>query len=324
VVAPFSIVSGAIYSLAANQSQTVTVRYNPTVAGSNSQTVIFIGGGGATATVSGLATLTNANLAPTVSPINQNAADVDPIAPGLQVFEGTTVQYSGSASDPDGDPLTWQWIYTVNGGPEVVLQSGAGTVAPASFSYGIGTAGSTYLWKLRVNDGQATSESQLAVGVKAVPVVVGSLSFEAESGILTAPFVSAGGSISQSTTTDLASGGRAVYSFNLTNAGNYVIQALVNAPSLTENSFYLNIDAEPQDPAMAWDVLPPTVGFENRLVSWRGTGTADANQFVPMIFNLAVGTHQLIIRGREANTQLDRFTIFKLPSPPPNLRVSSN
>jgi len=53
----------------------------------------------------------------------------------LQVLEGTVVQYSGSASDPNGDPLTWQWLYTVDGGAEVVFQSGNGAVPAISFTY---------------------------------------------------------------------------------------------------------------------------------------------------------------------------------------------
>jgi hypothetical protein len=55
VSSPFAVVSGASYSLGSNQSQTVTVRYNPAAAGSHIQLVTFTGGGGATATVSGAA-----------------------------------------------------------------------------------------------------------------------------------------------------------------------------------------------------------------------------------------------------------------------------
>jgi hypothetical protein len=321
VAAPFSIISGASYSLSANQSQAVTVRYSPTIAGSNSQTITFTGGGGATALVSGIATITNGNLSPVVSSITQNATDVDPNVSGVQIFEGTVVQYSGSATDSNGDALTWQWRYSVNGGTEIVYQSGSGSVAPASFSYGAGTASNTYVWKLRVSDGLAASESQTTVGVTVPPAVGGGLGFEGESGGISAPFVIANGAVSQSTTTDLAGGGRATYSFTVTNAGVYFIQAYVDAPSLTANSLYVNIDAEPVDPNMAWDILPPTVGYENRLVSWRGNGTADANEFVPKMFTLGLGTHQLIIRGREANTRLDRFAILKVPSPPQNLRI---
>ncbi len=321
VAAPFAIISGANYSLGASQSQSVTVRYSPVVVGNNAATATFTGGNGMTASVTGTAATISANSPPTVSTIGQNAVDVDTTLPGFQIFEGTVVQYSGSASDANGDPLTWQWIYTVNGGAEVVFLSGTGTVTPASFSYGSGTAGRTYVWKLRVTDGVLTSETQLTVGVKAPASVGGNLNLEAESGVLSAPFVIANGVVSQAITTDLAGGGRAVYTFTVTNAGTYVIQAFVNAPSLTQNSFYVNIDAEPQDPAMAWDILPPSTGFENRLVSWRGSGTADANEFVPKIFNLGLGTHQLIVRGREANVELDRFAILRVIMPPQDLRI---
>jgi hypothetical protein len=121
--------------------------------------------------------------------------------------------------------------------------------------------------------------------------------------------------------TGATNGGRAVYDFTITNAGNYIIQATLNAPSLTENSFYLNIDSEPQDPFMSWDILPPTSGIEQRVVTWRGNGTADANQIVPKTFSLSAGNHQLIIRGREANTRLYRFSLSKLPFAPKNLRI---
>src|SRR5439155_8085459 len=112
--APYSIVSGGNYSLPAGQSQAVTVRFSPWAVGTNSQNVIFTGGGGAVVPVIGVAT--NANFTPVVSPITQNAADVDVATAGIQVYQSTLVQYSGSASDPNGDPISWQWIYTVNGG----------------------------------------------------------------------------------------------------------------------------------------------------------------------------------------------------------------
>lgn len=255
---------------------------------------------------------------PTVSPITQNGADIDPSASGLQIFAGSVVQYSGSASDPGSLPLTWQWIYTVNGGSEIVLQRGTGTVASASFNYTSSTAGNTYVWKLRVSNGYATSESDLTVGVEALPA--GNV-IQATSGTINSPFVATNGYIYQSVqTTTPTSGGSAYYEFTITNAGNYVIQALVSAPNDAANSLYLNIDAEPQDPTMIWDI-PLTSGFEERVVSWRGNGTDASNQFVPKIFNLNQGTHQLIIRGREANVELENFSILQIPSPPPNLRI---
>jgi hypothetical protein len=261
------------------------------------------------------------NLPPTVSAISINASDVDPNVAGTQVYEGTTVQYSGSASDPNGNPITWQWIYTVNGGPQNVFQSGSGNVTPVSYTYATGTAGQTYVWTLLVSDGALTSQSQFTLSVEATPPPAQGLTFQASAGVISAPFTLANGSISQSVQTTVpTNGGRAAFNFTITNAGYYVIQALVNAPDTSANSFYVNIDAEPQDPVMIWDIVM-TSGFEQRLVSWRGNGTDTANQFVPKVFNLAQGAHQVIFRGREANAQLQSFSILQLPAPPQNLRV---
>jgi len=55
VATPFSILSGGSYSLTANQSQAVVVRYSTTAAGSNSMNVSFTDGGGAMVSVSGSA-----------------------------------------------------------------------------------------------------------------------------------------------------------------------------------------------------------------------------------------------------------------------------
>jgi uncharacterized repeat protein (TIGR03803 family) len=56
VAAPFSITSGATYSLAAGASQIVTLKFSPTAVQSSSQTVTFTGGAGATATATGTGT----------------------------------------------------------------------------------------------------------------------------------------------------------------------------------------------------------------------------------------------------------------------------
>ena len=54
VTAPFCIVGTSTYDLGANQSQTLSVRYVPVTASTNSQTVTFSGGGGAAAKVTGV------------------------------------------------------------------------------------------------------------------------------------------------------------------------------------------------------------------------------------------------------------------------------
>jgi hypothetical protein len=115
---------------------------------------------------------------------------------------------------------------------------------------------------------------------------------------LSGPFVLKDGAISQSTTTDLAGGGRAVFTVQVAVAGNYLVQGVVDAPDENSNSFFLNIDAEPQD-TMIWD-LEMTSGFEERTSNWRGSGDSESNgEFVPKAFQLTAGEHKVIIGGRE-------------------------
>jgi len=78
---------------------------------------------------------------------------------------------------------------------------------------------------------------------------------------------------------------------------------------------FLNIDAQPTDPTMIWDI-PLTTGFTSKTVSWRGNGVVSSTspsgltaQFAPKVFNLSAGVHRLIIRGRESNTLLGTITI---------------
>ena len=104
----------------------------------------------------------------------------------------------------------------------------------------------------------------------------------------------------------------------------------VNAPSDAANSLYLNIDAEPTDPTSIWDI-PVTTGFTNMTASWRGSGTSSNSQYVPIVFELGAGMHQLIIVGREPWVELGQITIAPYsvspvatpPSPPSNLRIAA-
>jgi len=156
-------------------------------------------------------------------------------------------------------------------------------------------------------------------------VVLPGLSFESTSGSITAPFaVNADQTISQSVvTTDPATGGRAMYTFNITSAGDYSVSANVNAPNGEADSVFVNIDAEPNSTGMIWDI-PQYSGITNRMATWRATGGV-----TPQVWSLGTGTHQLIVRGREADMKLGRITISPSgqvtpPAPATNLRVISS
>ena len=151
------------------------------------------------------------------------------------------------------------------------------------------------------------------------PAPAPDLTLAADSGTISGPFVASNGTLYQSVGTTLANAGRAVYTFNLANAGNYLVSAMVRAPSEGQNSLYLNIDAEPTDPLMIWDI-PTCATLSSRTVSWRGNGNGNpaSSQYSPKVFTLSAGTHQLIIRGREVDTRLGTITIVAAP---PRLQI---
>ncbi len=140
------------------------------------------------------------------------------------------------------------------------------------------------------------------------------LTFHATSGTITLPLLVVGGTVLQNVLTDLLGGGSATYNFNITKAGYYCVSAMVNAPSTSQNSFFVNIDAQPTNPLMIWDI-PVTSGFANQVVSWRGNGNGNAAQaqYPRKAFYLAAGSHQLIIRGMDANVALQSISIFAAP-----------
>jgi hypothetical protein len=235
-------------------------------------------------------------------------------AVGSQVTPNSTVNVR---STPAGTLLGTQpvgVIGTVTAGPAFALLSGQ----------------NVWWWNINFTAGVSgwVGEDSLNAYTNAPspPPLMPSLSFEAEAGQITFPFAILGGGVSQTTNTPNPSmGGAARYRFRITQPGDYIIKATVNAPDVNSDSFFINIDGEPTDPTMIWDIIVPTIGVQERVVSWRGNGTFGTPQFNPKIFSLTSSEHTLTIRGREPNTLIDRITIEAVvprPSPPLGLRVA--
>lgn len=147
-----------------------------------------------------------------------------------------------------------------------------------------------------------------------------SITFEAEAGAISGPFTVVDGALVQpSPVEDPSQGGRASFVFDITAPGEYGVTAVVSAPNDDADSLFVNIDAEP-DASMIWD-LPLTNGFEERTAGWRGNGTPETSQFPSKVWSLGVGTHELVLRGREANALIDRVAIVPInvaePTPVP-------
>lgn len=309
VAAPFSIVSGSPYNLAAGQSQVITVRYTPTVAGTNVQTMALTGGNGASCQLTG-----SSSAVPAIG-LTPSSVSFGAIAVGSSADRTISVQNTGGGTLSGSASVTVPFSI-VSGSPYSLA---AGQSQVVTVRYSPTTAGTNTQVATFTGGNGATAQ---VTGSAASPAATNlNLNFAATSGTITSPFTSSSGYISQPSETILTAGGQAVYNFRITNAGSYEIQAVVNAASLAANSIWVNIDSQPQDPSMIWDI-PITTGFQANLVGWRGTGTFDKNQYVPKVFNLSAGLHQLIVVGREANVQLQSFKIVKVPSPPHNLRVT--
>jgi hypothetical protein len=182
------------------------------------------------------------------------------------------------------------------------------TITPAAARTGTATI------TLAASDGALTRSTNFLVTINALPPGNG-LTIASTVGSISAPFVVGVGTISQPAYSSLTGGGKAVYSFSVPTAGDYTVTALVSAPTTGENSFFVNIDGEPTDPLMIWDV-PISNDMTAQTVSWRGDGGVNPNtasgmnaSFAPKVFTLSAGEHQLIVRGREANVQLGTITL---------------
>lgn len=172
------------------------------------------------------------------------------------------------------------------------------------------TPGVTYYFAVTAYDGdynESPFSDEVSYKVPSPPPPV-AVTFAADSGTIASPFVVGDGFVWQPNASGLANGGSAVYTFTVSNGGNYVVSALIEATKADYSSFFVNIDTAPADPSMIWDI-PPTSGLVSRTVSWRGAGSASAPQFAPKVFALSAGEHRLIVRGRGANTKLGTLTI---------------
>ncbi len=138
--------------------------------------------------------------------------------------------------------------------------------------------------------------------------------FEAENGMIdpVRPFEQLSGTIYQANEASVTTGGKVTYQINIPEDGTYIVKTMVKAETDGYNSFYANFDADPIDPNMIWDVQPKTVGIQERTISWRGNGSDLVNEYIPQIFTLRAGVHNLNFIGREAKTYLDKIGVFKI------------
>jgi len=118
------------------------------------------------------------------------------------------------------------------------------------------------------------------------------------------------------TYTSTANQGSASFTFNITSAGKYRMEAriLANSPDTAgANSWYVGLDSESAqgNDIYTYDTLEATT-FTWDNVSLRGpSGNVTWSQYDPMVWDLSAGLHTFTFYGRESNTWLDQIILRK-------------
>jgi subtilisin family serine protease len=149
--APFSILSGGAYSLAAGQTQTVTVRFRPTAAAAFAGTVAFTGGGGATRAVHGVGLGAGAPCA-TAAGWQLKLGKLDQAGVNTLVLRGSFVLAPAefAAFDPSADGLQFA-LSGGDGGRIDLIYSGAAYDPVARKGWKVNASRSTFTF----SDGNA-------------------------------------------------------------------------------------------------------------------------------------------------------------------------
>jgi hypothetical protein len=108
------------------------------------------------------------------------------------------------------------------------------------------------------------------------------------------------------------SNGYAVYTFQVTSAGNYVVWGRVVAPNGQDDSFYASMDGGADS---TWDIT--------RSTNWVWDKVNHRDGADPVVYNLATGKHTLLIKQREDGAKLDCVVVTKNASSAPNTSVFS-
>ena len=236
-------------------------------------------------------------------------------SPGNQSHEeNETVGLNISATDPDGDPLSFS-ASGLPSGLSINAQTGliSGTVADG--------AEGNYVVTITVSAGGQSSQISFDWIVLPEPVSCGGLAQEAEAAELFGDFAlisDAGASGGKAIEVPTSAPGygfyrgineahRAEYCVTVETAGVYRISTEVKAPSSGNDSFYVVIDGLPEE-GYIWDTRKGT-SYVSDYVSDRGVSG-------PVEVTLAAGEHSLIFYEREQGTRLDKFELELVSADP--------
>jgi hypothetical protein len=140
---------------------------------------------------------------------------------------------------------------------------------------------------------------------------------EAEDGDLTSPMQTAANSTASGgyyIYTDTWFQGSANFTFDISQAGRYWMEARILAPNDAQDSFYVGLDGEPAqgDDNYTYDTIITDV-FVWDNISLRGpNGNFSWSEFDPMVWELSHGLHTFTFYGRESDTGLDQIILRKI------------
>ena len=156
-------------------------------------------------------------------------------------------------------------------------------------------------------------------GEAAQPPVKTDVRIEAEDADIYAPFVIAGDSTASGEAyvwapngsgnfSSLSSNaGRAVYTFEVAEAGDYVVWGRLIATSGSSDSFFVSVDGQP---AMTWHVLQGGDTWVWDVITDR-LFSDERNSSNPNVYHFDTGTHSIEFIQRESGVKLDRLVLSK-------------
>lgn len=113
--------------------------------------------------------------------------------------------------------------------------------------------------------------------------------------------------------------GYALYGFATSSNGYYYIFSNCRGETSGADSFYVQIDGVPVAQTNTWDILPATTGFQDRVVSWRGSGTFTSPQYTTNLWYLTSGDHYLAIFRREPAAAISNLTLLAFSTNAPSV-----
>ncbi len=253
------------------------------------------------------------------APINR-APILNPIG-DKSINEGSLLEFAISASDPDGDHLT----YSADN-----LPVGA-TFDPATRTFSwtpdYGQSGSYPDVHFEVTDGYRTDTEDITITVIS-SATTEYIWLEAEDAdeinplmeITSDPSASGGSYIWVPDGGGWKGPGYARYIITITTPGDYKICGRVQAPTNADNSFLVRMD---DDPDRTWTIALTDSWAWDEVNHW-GSGTETDPEIDPVIYTLSAGEHILTIKHREDGTKLDRLLITNDLSFVPQADITSH